>query len=191
MKKEIFAAQESATYPADGEIKAGYRLPRRSNGALLSSLYARNRGDQHVCRGRVLVMDDQEIVRGILCVMLLALGYETHAASDGAEAVESYTRAKDFGNPFDAVIIDLNIPGGMGGKETIGRLQEIDPGVKAIVLSGDRNDPAMENFSYFGFVGVLRKPYTIRELRRVMQDIVSQEKVGLCGMPSDAAESCG
>jgi CheY-like chemotaxis protein len=191
MKKKFFLEQESATGAVSEEMRAVYRLPRRNGGALLSCLRGQNRGEQQTGRGRVLVMDDQEIVRGILCVMLLALGYETQAVSDGAEAVEWYRKAKDSGSPFDAVIIDLNIPGGMGGKQAVVRLLEVDPDVKAIVLSGDRNDPAMKHFAHYGFVGVLHKPYTIGELRRVMQDTVSQEKVSLCSMSSEAAESSG
>jgi CheY-like chemotaxis protein len=191
MKRKIFLAGENAAYAADGEMRVAYRLPKRNRGVLLSSLRARNEAEQKGCKGRLLVMDDQEIVRGILCVMLLALGYETHQVSDGAEAVEIYTRAKDSGNPFDAVIIDLNIPGGMGGKQAMERLLAIDPGVKAIVLSGDLNDPAMEHFARYGFVGVLRKPYAIGELRRLMQDTISQENVSLCDMPSGPAGNCG
>jgi CheY-like chemotaxis protein len=160
-----------------------YRLPRRNSGALLTSLRMANPSQHHVCRGRILVVDDQEVVRSILCVMLLALGYETHQASDGIEALASYARAKEAGNPFEAVIIDLSIAGGMGGKEVIGRLLEMDPGVKAVVSSRDRHDPALESFAQHGFAGVLRKPYAVSELRRVMRGAISRHKVGPCGNP--------
>jgi CheY-like chemotaxis protein len=160
-----------------------YPLPRRSSGALLARLRSTNRSEHHVCRGRVLVMDDQEVVRSILCVMLLALGYETHQASASSEGLESYARAKDSGSPFDAVIIDLNIHGGMGGKEIMGRLLEIDPGVKAVISGRDRRDPAMERFADYGFAGALRKPYAVGELRRVMRGIISRHRVSPCGNP--------
>jgi CheY-like chemotaxis protein len=166
---------------ADGETQCGVcRLPRRNSGSLLTGLRTANRSEYHVCRGRILVMDDQEVVRSILCVMLLALGYETHQVSDGAEALASYARAKESANPFDAVIIDLSIHGGMGGKEVIGRLLEMDPGVKAVVSSRDRYDPVLESFAQHGFAGVLRKPYAVGELRRVMRGAISRHKVGPC-----------
>jgi CheY-like chemotaxis protein len=161
-----------------------YRLPRRNSGALLTSLRTAKRSEHHVCRGRVLVVDDQEIVRSILCVMLFALGYETHQASDGAEALASCAKAKESENPFDAVIIDLNIAGGMGEKEVIGRLLEMDPGVKAVVLSGHRHDPALDSFAQYGFTGVLRKPYAVGELRRVMRSAVSRHEISLCDITS-------
>jgi CheY-like chemotaxis protein len=166
-----------------------YRLPRRSGGALLTGLRTANSSEHHACRGRVLVIDDQEIVRSILCVMLFALGYETHQASNSAEALANCAKAKESGNPFDAVIIDLNIAGGTGEKELIGRLLEMDPGVKAVVLSGDRHNPALDSFAQCGFAGVLRKPYAVGELRRVMKGAISGHEVSPCDIPSDAPGS--
>jgi CheY-like chemotaxis protein len=167
-----------------------YHLPRRNSGALLTSLQTANRTEHHASGGRVLVIDDQEVVRSILCVMLLALGYETHQTSDGIEGLESYARAKESGNPFDAVIIDMNITGGMEGKEVMGRLREIDPGVKAVVSSRDRHDPTLECFPQYGFAGALRKPYAVGELRRVMRRAISGHRVGPCdNLPSDDRET--
>jgi CheY-like chemotaxis protein len=156
---------------------------------LLASLRAANRTEHHVCRGRVLVIDDQEVVRSILCVMLLALGYETHQASDGIEAIASYARAKESGSPFDAAIIDLNISGDMAAEDLIGGLLEMDPGMKAVVSSRDRHDPALERFARYGVAGVLRKPYAVGELRRVMKGAISRHDVSLCNIPSDAPGS--
>src|SRR5208283_4190166 len=101
--------------------------------------------------GRVLVMDDEESVRKILQAMLDKLGYTAECAENGAEAVDLYRKRKEEGKPFAAVILDLTIPGGVGGKEAITTLLKIDPDVKAIVSSGYSTDPVMANYLEYGF----------------------------------------
>ena len=96
-------------------------------------------------------MDDDENIREVLCRMLGQLGYEADSASDGSQAIEKFVKAKESGRPFDAVILDLTVPGGMGGKETMERLLRIDPQVKAIVSSGYSDGPIMANFKEYGF----------------------------------------
>jgi PAS domain S-box-containing protein len=123
-------------------------------------------------KGRILVMDDEEVVRGVACEMLRRIGYEVEFARDGTEAIELYKRARESGQPFDAVILDLTVPGGIGGKEAIKRLLEIDPRVKAIVSSGYSNDPVMAKFREYGFRGVIAKPYKIEELSGVLRRII-------------------
>ena len=103
-------------------------------------------------KGKILVMDDEAMVREVLGKMLIALGYEVKFAEDGAEAIEFFTRGTDAGDPFAAVILDLTVPGGMGGKETMEKLLRIDPQVKAIVSSGYSDDPVMANFKEYGFI---------------------------------------
>lgn len=124
-------------------------------------------------KGRVLVMDDEDIVRLIAYNMLEELGYQTETAEDGDQAVERYKLAKEEGRSFDAVIIDLTIRGGMGGSETIRRLTEMDPGVKAIVSSGYFNDPIMSSYREFGFKDVITKPYRIEELGEVLYRVIN------------------
>lgn len=124
-------------------------------------------------KGRVLLMDDEEIVRTVAGIMLRDLGYDAEFARDGREAIETYKRAKASDRPFDAVIIDLTIPGGMGGKETIQKLTVLDPAVKAIVSSGYSNDPIMAEFKRYGFRGVVEKPYTLEELSQVLHRVNS------------------
>jgi len=123
-------------------------------------------------QGRVLVMDDEEIVRAVAGDMLKHLGYVAESARDGDEALAMYRRAQDAGRPYDAVIMDLTIPGGMGGKEAIRRLLGIDPGAKVIVSSGYSNDPVMANFTEYGFRGVVSKPYRLKELGATLRDVI-------------------
>ena len=124
--------------------------------------------------GRVLVMDDEEDIREISESMLGEIGYTVESAENGTEAVELYRKRRNEGNPFSAVILDLTIPGGMGGRETIERLLEIDPYIKAIVSSGYSNDPIMANFRDYGFSAVLVKPYRFQQLSSVLQDLLAE-----------------
>lgn len=122
-------------------------------------------------KGKVLLMDDEEMILEIGSEMLKFLGYDSVLAKNGIETIEFYAFAKSTGAPFQAVIMDLNIPGGMGAKETFEKLREIDPDVKAIVSSGHSNDPVVENFAEYGFLAAIPKPYRMDDLRKVMQKI--------------------
>ena len=110
-------------------------------------------------QGRVLVMDDEAPLRKIVGRMLEELGYESEFAEDGAQAIKMFKEAKEAEKPFDAVILDLTVPGGMGGKEAINKLLELDPEVKAIVSSGYSDDPVLANFQEYGFKGMMPKPF--------------------------------
>ncbi|HUU41290.1 MAG TPA: ATP-binding protein, partial [Desulfatiglandales bacterium] len=122
--------------------------------------------------GKILFMDDQEIIRDMAGEMLADLGYEVKLARDGHEAFEMYKEAKESGYAFDAVILDLTVPGGVGGAEIIHKLLEIDPQVKAIVSSGYSNDPIMSEYEQHGFKGVVAKPYKIKDLSWELRKIV-------------------
>ena len=117
-------------------------------------------------------MDDEEMVREVLGRMLARLGYEAEFAGDGGEAIEMFVQAHGSGQAFAAVILDLTVPGGMGGKETMARLLEIDPQVKAIVSSGYSDDPIMADFQKYGFSGVIAKPYRISELGKILHEVI-------------------
>lgn len=122
--------------------------------------------------GRVLVMDDEAQIRELAVTILGRCGYEVVTAVDGAEAIELYKKSMESGSPFDIVITDLTVPGGMGGKEMIQQLIEIDPDVKAIVSSGYSNDPIMANFRERGFQAVIAKPYELRALSEVIRQVI-------------------
>ncbi|MBM4332203.1 MAG: GAF domain-containing protein [Deltaproteobacteria bacterium] len=112
-------------------------------------------------KGRVLVMDDDQVVRYIAEKFLRHLGYKVELAENGAEAVARFKKAQESKQPFNIVILDLIVPGGMGGKEVLGKLLEISPDVKAIVASGFSNDPIFSDFKRYGFKGVLAKPFDL------------------------------
>lgn len=124
-------------------------------------------------KGRILVMDDEEVVRKAVGHVLVNTGYEVEFANDGKEAVQLYAIARDYGRPFDAVILDLTVPGGMGGKETIVRLLEINPLVKAVVSSGYSTDPIMGDYKKFGFKGMVNKPCRAEELINVLKAVMN------------------
>lgn len=122
-------------------------------------------------KGKVLVMDDEEIVRVVVKRLLLQCGYEAELTKDGAEMLRLYREAKEAGRPFEVVILDLIIQNGMGGQEAMKNLIEYDPDVRVIVSSGYSNDPIMANFRDYGFSGFLPKPYKLDELKRAMKNI--------------------
>ncbi|MBW2575428.1 MAG: response regulator [Deltaproteobacteria bacterium] len=124
--------------------------------------------------GRILVMDDEESIRNLSKQRLGRLGYESELAKDGAQAIELYKKSMDSGQPFDLVILDLTIKGGMGGKDVIKELLKIDPKVKAIISSGYSNDSVMTNFTIYGFKGILPKPNTKQELIETLKNIIKE-----------------
>jgi PAS domain S-box-containing protein len=119
--------------------------------------------------GKILVMDDEEIIRKMLKNMLSLAGYEVELTADGAAALEKYTQTLKSGKPFDAVIMDLTIPGGMGGKEAIKKLLEIDPRATVIVSSGYATDPIMSEYKKYGFKAVIAKPYSVKQLQETLK----------------------
>ncbi len=125
-------------------------------------------------RGRILVMDDERIVRDIAREMLTALGYEAVLVSDGASAIESYETARREAKPFDAVIMDLTIPGGMGGQEAVRELLRRDPAACVLVSSGYSSDPVMARYTEHGFRGVIAKPYRLADLATALKSALRE-----------------
>ncbi|MCU0692846.1 MAG: PAS domain S-box protein [Polyangiaceae bacterium] len=127
--------------------------------------------------GRVLLMDDEEMVRQVGGKMLELLGYDVVRAREGGEAIRLYERAQALGAPFDAVVLDLTVPGGMGGKDTAARLRGLDSDARLIASSGYSSDPVMANHAAYGFDGVLAKPYLPDEIQKVLLR-VSRHRAG-------------
>ena len=123
--------------------------------------------------GRILIMDDEKAIRRVAAYMLKKMGFESDGAESGEEAIEMYVKARDEGNPYTALLMDLTIPGGMGGKDAIEKLLELDPNVKAIVSSGYSTDPVMSQYEKHGFIGVVAKPYSIQELGLALEDALN------------------
>jgi PAS domain S-box-containing protein len=118
--------------------------------------------------GRILVMDDEEMIRTVAGELLTTVGHEVAFAEKGETALEVYRAARDAGHPFDVVILDLTIRGGMGGLETLQKLTDIDPDVKAVVSSGYSDDAALSNYREQGFKAFLKKPYNMEELQNTL-----------------------
>ena len=123
--------------------------------------------------GRILVMDDEAMVRNVLRQLLESLEYTVECVQDGTEAVAAYQRAQAAGQPFAVVILDYTIPGGMGGLEALARLRAIDPQVTALISSGYTNNPVVADWAYYGFSGVVAKPYTIAQLQEALHNVLS------------------
>ncbi|WP_342348321.1 PAS domain-containing protein [uncultured Nitrospira sp.] len=122
--------------------------------------------------GKILIMDDEIQIRKVLGEMVETCGYSYETAKDGEEALRNFFEAWEVGSPFSAVILDLTVPGGLGGKEVLSRLLTIDPQVKAIVVSGYSNDPVLANYQEYGFKGRVAKPFNLVDLSVVLQSVL-------------------
>jgi PAS domain S-box-containing protein len=120
-------------------------------------------------RGRILVMDDEPSILEITSVMLQSAGYDVATAADSAKAIEEYREAWSARAPFDLVVLDLTVPGGMGGEKALAGLLEINPKVKAIVSSGYADTTLLSDFKSYGFASMVAKPYTVGELLSVVK----------------------
>ncbi len=140
--------------------------------APVSSPVVRSRPRLKMGAGRVLVMEDQVRVSRVLKRMLAKLGYEATLTKDGEAMLSAYEHSQKSGQPFNAVIVDLIIPGGLGGKEAIRRLLKLDPKAKAIVSSGCLDEPELSDHESHGFRGILSKPYMIEELSEVLHELI-------------------
>ena len=113
--------------------------------------------------------------------LLRRLGLEVELARDGAEAVRKYSEARTAGRPFDLVVMDLTVPGGVGGREAIDQLRRIDPNVRAIVSSGYSSDPVLANHRAYGFRGMVAKPFKIEDLAQVLRAVLRENRSPLPG----------
>jgi len=125
-------------------------------------------------KGKILLMDDEQIILDVTLEVLKFLGYDALFAREGGQALELYRQEKAAGAPFDVVILDLSVPDGMGGKETMARLKELDPGVRAIVSSGYTHDPVVVDYAAYGFAGRLAKPYKINDMKNILEELMKR-----------------
>jgi len=132
--------------------------------------------------GRVLVVDDEDAIRDLVEFTLTRLGYEVSQAETALKGVELYQDRLRAGKRFDLVILDLTLPGGMGGKEALKKLIEIDPTVNAIVSSGYATDATMSRYQDFGFRGVIAKPYEAAELGKIVHDVIESSHVNVVSL---------
>ncbi len=123
----------------------------------------------------ILIMDDEDYIQKIAGQMLKHLGYEAVFSSRGEEALKLYEEAMNNGKVFDAVMMDLTIPEGMGGEEAIGKFRELDPNVKAIISSGYSNDPIMSDYQKYGFSGIVTKPYKLQQIKEILQEVLNHD----------------
>jgi PAS domain S-box-containing protein len=123
-------------------------------------------------QGRILLIDDEATVREVLGEMLAELGYQVSFATEGREAIQLYKQAQEENQPFAAAIMDLTIPGGLGGKETLEEIKKIDPQVRAIVSSGYSDDAVMAEYHKYGFSGAIAKPYSIIKLSHILNKAI-------------------
>jgi two-component system, cell cycle sensor histidine kinase and response regulator CckA len=126
--------------------------------------------------GKVLVMDDEPLIRTVVGRMLESLGHKAALCADGREAVRQYGDALKTGEPYDLVIVDLTVPGGMGGQETLSAIREIDPKATVVVSSGFSEDAVMADYLNAGFSGALPKPYSLHQLKKVVAEAMSRAK---------------
>lgn len=128
---------------------------------------------------KILLMDDEDTIRNVGGEMLICYGYRVTLARDGQETIELYKKAMEMGEPFDTVVMDLTVPGGLGGIETMTILRRIDPEVKAIISSGYANDPVMSDYEKYGFSGVVTKPYKFDELNEILNKVIERKQLPL------------
>jgi PAS domain S-box-containing protein len=121
--------------------------------------------------GRILIMDDERVVRDTAREILVQLGYQIDVCDNGTAALNLYREARESRKPYDVVFMDLTIPGGMGGKVTMKKLLEIDPDAKGVVMSGYSNDPILVHYREYGFCGVVTKPFTANEIFEALQTL--------------------
>ena len=126
-------------------------------------------------KGKILIMDDDSITRLAIAKQLKHIKYDVEEAKDSTEAIALYKKALESHKSFDAVVMDLTIPGKMGGKEATKELLKIDPEAKVIVASGYVDDATMAEYKKFGFNGALTKPYEIDDLEGVLQKVIMEK----------------
>ncbi|MEN8258102.1 MAG: PAS domain S-box protein [Thermodesulfobacteriota bacterium] len=175
------AVSHSIISKHDGYIKADSRLGEgttftlylpAAKGKKLVRAYNQRAVQAEAGQGRIMIMDDEEMVRKVMQGMLVSFGYEVLQAKDGEEAVALFKEARESGRPLDLIVMDLTIPGGMGGQEAVQEIHKIDSAAKVIVASGYSNDPIMANCQDYGFLAAIIKPFKVQDLQAVIRRVL-------------------
>jgi two-component system, cell cycle sensor histidine kinase and response regulator CckA len=147
----------------------GIETRRRKNGVRLEM---GSLNDVFISRGKILVMDDDELILRMIARILQRWGYTVEVAKDGSEAVRMFKQVYESGEPFGLVILDLEVPGGLGAEYALQKLRHLDPDVKAVVMSGYNDDPVIKNYPAYGFKGAMPKPFALDKLKTLVADIL-------------------
>ena len=127
-------------------------------------------------KANILVMDDEEIICDMATEMITILGFSVSVVNDGKDAIVKYKESLETDNPFDIILMDITIPGGMGGKDTIKEILKIDPNAKVIVSSGYSTNNDISSWKKYGFKGSIPKPYTLQKLKKILYEILEEDK---------------
>jgi PAS domain S-box-containing protein len=153
----------------------GIQTRRRRAVTDQAGLESENLSEVFISRGKILIMDDDELILRMIARILQRWGYSVDVAKDGNEAVKMYKQAWEADEPFAMVILDLEVPGGLGAEYTLQKLRQLDPGTKAVVMSGYSEDPVIKNFPIYGFKGAMPKPFALDKLKTLVADIMLSE----------------
>ena len=136
--------------------------------SILNSSPKLNSNPKSLLNKKILVLEDDPAIQKILVKMFKHLKHHATFTDDGLDTIREYKEAKETSEPYNLLIMDLTIPGAMGGKDAISLLKEYDPNIKAIVSSGYSNDPIMADPQAYGFINVLSKPFTLLQLKSII-----------------------
>jgi CheY-like chemotaxis protein len=143
---------------------------------MVNSIKRRYKGapgmESNLRKKRILVLDDEAFLQLLFSKVIPSFGYQVTITKDGADTLEEFAKAKNSGQPFSALILDLTVPGGQGGEKIIGKLREVDKAVPVIATSGYPNDPVMASPERFGFSGILGKPFRREELGALLDRLI-------------------
>jgi len=157
---------------AESKLKKGTSFHVYIPASLNEVVDVKEDGEIHQCTGKVLLMDDDKSIRELAGNILVYMGFEVETVQDGKEALKVYKKAMDSDSMFDAVIMDLTIPGGMGAKEAVIKLRAIDPECKVIICSGYGNHPIVKDYRKYGFNSSLTKPFKVEDLKAVLNNLI-------------------
>lgn len=152
-----------------------YKIIAHSGNRVDNKMTKEKKKKQYSSKGKVLLMDDDEVTRSAIGNLLENLGYKVEACGEGWEVLNRYEKSLKEKTPFDAVVLDLKVTDGLGGKKTMKRLLDIDPKAKGIVSSGFSGESILSDYQKFGFAGVVEKPYKIEKLDEALVKIMSNK----------------